>query len=303
MQPLLDTVHEPLVTLAQSYTSFYAALDRIMELEPGIHRIVSIDEALPGQYAPNIYLVIGNRGSVLVDTGWGREAPTQELMNYIQEVGNPQVTHIILTHRHDDHIGGASQLHKATGATIVAHSIEKKTIQNSLDATEIGMVVEDGDSVNLGDLTIRMVHTPGHTIGSLSVFIPERRALFTGDTVLGLGNTVIMPGHGDMRLYLESIHKMLSYEPTVIYPGHGPVVRNVSAKLNGIIRHRIEREDQLVSLIEERPRTVDDLLWSLYPELHKGLRHIARNQIRSHLRKLQVERRVHVTNDKRYAML
>ena len=94
------------------------------------------------------------------------------------------------------------------------------------------------------------------------------------------------------HLYLQTLKKFMRYDPAVIYPGQGPVVRNPRARLQELIQHRREREAQIVTLLTQVPKSVDDLFRVIYAGLGERIAHLARNQIRSHLIKLEREGRV-----------
>ena len=273
-----------------------------MEIAQGIHRIVVGEGAAPGLYATNTYLVMGSQASAFVDTGWNREEDIKARLDYIQQMGNPPIKAVIITHRHPDHMGGASAIHKATGGPILTAPDEKEPVDAKLEGAKVDRVVQDGETVDLGDMTLEFIHAPGHTLGSLGVFIREKKALFTGDNVMGAGTSVINPGEGDIALYLQTMEKFLGYGPDYIYPGHGPVVSDPKAKLQDLINHRKEREEQIVALLQEGPRTVEDLLRAIYDELEERIHDMARNQIRSHLAKLEKEGRVVVMGEDTYRL-
>ncbi|MCH7812290.1 MAG: MBL fold metallo-hydrolase, partial [Chloroflexi bacterium] len=148
--------------------------------------------------------------------------------------------------------------------------------------------VSDGDTLRVGGLTLRMVHTPGHTAGHLSPFLEDEQVLFAGDNVLGVGTTVVPPPpHGDMAQYIESLRKMQSLEAELMCCGHGPVVKEPNRKLQELIDHRHEREEQILSLVGEGHDTVKKLVRAIYPELDKRLLGMAQSQVLSHLAKLE----------------
>ncbi len=274
-----------------------------MEIDPGIHRITVGEGPAPGLYATNSYLVMGSEASVFVDAGWNREEEVKARLDYLQQMGNPPVKAIYITHRHPDHMGGASAIHKATGAAIVTTPAEKEAVEQGLEDATVGLVAQDGDTLSLGDMTMEVVHAPGHTMGSLAVFIQERKALFTGDNVMGFGTSVVNPEEGDIALYIETMEKFLTYELEVIYPGHGSVVKDPKAKLQELIDHRREREEQIVGLLQGGPKTVEELLKAIYEELAGRVQNMARSQIRSHLIKLEREGRVNATGEDTYRLL
>jgi glyoxylase-like metal-dependent hydrolase (beta-lactamase superfamily II) len=142
------------------------------------------------------------------------------------------------------------------------------------------------------------VHPPGHTLGSVCIYIPEERALFTGDTALGLGTVAISPPpHGDMGLYLQSLARLQTLDTAVMLPGHGIAVHDVSAKLQELIDHRHAREQQILTLTEKGKNTVKKMLSAIYPELDKRLVSAATRQIEAHLAKLEAENRVSRSGD------
>jgi glyoxylase-like metal-dependent hydrolase (beta-lactamase superfamily II) len=104
--------------------------------------------------------------------------------------------------------------------------------------------VTDGAVLNVGGLSLEVVHTPGHTLGSICVYMRAERALFTGDTALGLGTVAISPPpYGDMALYLQSLERLKALDASVMFPGHGRPVEDVARKLE-LIEHRHERESR-----------------------------------------------------------
>ena len=152
--------------------------------------------------------------------------------------------------------------------------------------------MNDGDEFTVGSLTLRIIHTPGHTLGSVCIYCPQERALFTGDTALGLGTVAISPPpHGDMALYLQSLAKLQTIDSAVMLPGHGMAVHDVPAKLQELIDHRHAREEQILKLMAKGKRTVKAMLGAIYPELDKRMLPAATRQIEAHLAKLAQEGR------------
>ncbi|MDY7081597.1 MAG: MBL fold metallo-hydrolase, partial [Halobacteria archaeon] len=153
-----------------------------------------------------------------------------------------------LTHSHVDHIGALKPYVETTGADVYIHSDEWEYLDNrkeELDrsAEELGFedgfydvnpgFVEDGDRVELGDHDFEVLHTPGHTPGSICLYNADERVLFSGDTVLGDGS----PGRTDMNggdsdALKKSIDRLSKLDVETIYPGHfEEITQNVDRRI------------------------------------------------------------------------
>lgn len=268
-----------------------------MEIAPGVHSILTGLEHATG--VTNTYLVVGSEGAAFVDAGWNRPGEAQARIDYWHKLGAPALKGIIVTHRHTPHWENAPAIQRSCGgAPIIASHAEHAEIEARMQGARVDRPVHDGETLGLGGMTLEFIEAPGHTIGSLAVFVRESRALFTGDNVMGKGSSVINPGEGDIVLYLQTLHKLLRLAPAVIYPGQGPVVTNPEAKLNELIAHRHARERQIVDLLARSPCSVERMVAALYGGIDEGVRHLAANQVRSHLIKLEREGRVRSTGER-----
>jgi hydroxyacylglutathione hydrolase len=150
-----------------------------------------------------------------------------------------RVKAIVITHAHIDHIGGAARLKAATGAPVYMNARDQELYRQigiqaawlgvpEPESTEIDAPADEGATLTLGAevgaTAFHILHTPGHTQGSVSVWIPAENKLIAGDTLFrdSIGRTDL-PG-GDSRQILRSIHsKLLTLpEDAVVVPGHGP---------------------------------------------------------------------------------
>jgi len=253
-------------------------------------------------------VVDGGQGA-LIDSGLGDEEAIAARLEYIRRL-NLRLAYIIITHSHLDHSGGADALRRATGAPILMHRQEEPFIGRGPEDLDVpperlkqwreaaararpDRLLEDGEGLPLGSITLEVIHTPGHTPGSLCIWLPQEKALFTGDMVLGMGTVVVPPPpYGDMILYLESLRRLLSLDASLLLPGHGPPVRQPALKLQELIDHRRERDEQVLAALRRGRRTVKEILPDIYPELDSRLVPMASQQILSHLEKLRREGRV-----------
>lgn len=291
------------------------------EITPHIYSIPAQPAFYTGPQAPNVFLVHDGGEGALVDSGFGDDKSVQVRLDFLKDHPDIKVRYILLTHHHFDHTSGAQQLREATGAQVVLHSGEEKFLLDSkseapqdLEATaeENKQVAEaiqrfrnqaaesvpdvrvsDGETFKVGSLDIQVVHTPGHTLGSVCFYMPGERALFTGDTALGLGTVAISPPpYGDMGLYLESLARLKTYDCALMLPGHGQTVHDVPSKLQELIDHRHEREAQILKLMADGKRSPKAMLSAIYMELDKRIVPMALRQIEAHLVKLEAEGRV-----------
>lgn len=171
-----------------------------------------------------------SREAIVVDPG-----DNIPQIQQILEKHGLKVKAIVITHAHIDHIGGAAKLKAATGAPVYMNSADQE-LYDHLDTqaawlqmeaperTTIDTAARDGDTLTLGDAHFHVLHTPGHTQGSISLWIPEENKLVAGDTLFqgSIGRTDL-PG-GDSRQILQSIHdKLLTLpEDAKVICGHGP---------------------------------------------------------------------------------
>jgi hydroxyacylglutathione hydrolase len=232
----------------------------------------------------------------------------------LAELGAAKLKYIILTHHHYDHSSGAQRLREATGAQIVVHVDEERLLkeppsesgdmeipEDQKEARERAkqwiadaakatpdVRVQDGDVLQVGSLHLRCVHAPGHTAGHLCILLEEDGVIFAGDNVLGVGTGVV----SDMAEYIRSLAKMKDVGASLLAPGHGPPVKEPARKIQELIDHRHQREEQIVGLIAEGKDSVKSLLKAIYPELDKRLVWMATGQLNAHLQKLQNEGKV-----------
>ncbi len=178
--------------------------------------------------------VIGDeatREAMVIDPG----ADIADVLSLIAK-HNLQVKQIIITHAHIDHVGGAMKLRAATGAPILLNQNDYALLR-MLDVqaawlgmadpgkVEIDLSIGQANTVKAGSLGADVIHTPGHTEGSVCLYFPLEKKLIAGDTLFAgsIGRTDL-PG-GSFDKIIRSLHEKVMALPddTVVVPGHGPL--------------------------------------------------------------------------------
>jgi len=182
-----------------------------------------------GPFASNCYIIgsESNKEGVIIDPG----ADAEEILNNVKDLGL-DTKFIVLTHGHIDHIGALKEVKDATGAEAAIHTDDAKSLNDHSLGRVFGLsyppppapdrLLKGGDSIDIGDLHLLVLHTPGHSPGGICLL--GDGVVFSGDTLFnyGIGRTDL-PG-GSYSQLMNSIHTKLMILPdnTIVYPGHGP---------------------------------------------------------------------------------
>jgi hydroxyacylglutathione hydrolase len=181
-----------------------------------------------GPYASNCYIVGSEttREGMIIDPGAG----AREILSAVEKLGL-KIKLIVLTHRHPDHVGAAGQVKKATGAPLAVHVECARYLPQSPDylyeepfegVPKPERILKDSDTIDIGELHFKVLHTPGHTPCGISIY--GEGHVFTGDTLFnyGIGRYDLIDG--DYNALIKGIKtKLLTLPPeTVVHPGHGP---------------------------------------------------------------------------------
>jgi len=184
-------------------------------------------------YDCNMFVVTGTH-PLLVDAGTGMHL--RKVLDRIEklDLGKP-IEKIVLTHRHFDHVGGAAELAARFKAEVLIHEDDAQSVEEgdseSTAANAFGCKLKplhltrlkDGDTISTGEHELTVIHTPGHTTGSICLYEKRKRFLIAGDTVFvgGVGRWDLPTGN--RRELITSIRSLLVLQPQDLFPGHGPM--------------------------------------------------------------------------------
>jgi glyoxylase-like metal-dependent hydrolase (beta-lactamase superfamily II) len=220
--------------------------------------------------------------NVVVDPGPAGEA---HLAAVVDEAG--EIPLILLTHRHEDHCGGAVRLRELTGAPVRA---------SDPALCRTGAPLTDGERIELAGIRITVLATPGHTSDSVCLLVESeeggRPAVLTGDTILGRGTTIIAHPDGRLGDYLASLRLLQSTGPLPMLPGHGPELPDLAAVAGAYLAHREERLQQVRAALatSATPLTADEVVARVYADVDRSLWPAALASVRAQLAYLRPER-------------
>jgi glyoxylase-like metal-dependent hydrolase (beta-lactamase superfamily II) len=230
-----------------------------------------------GPTGNNTFLLAG-RTPTLIDAGVGSP---DHLDAVAGALGTRALEQVLLTHEHVDHVAGLPALKerwRGLRARGWAHGDE---------------VIRDGERIEAGDTALVAIHTPGHTPEHLCFLDEGSRDVYCGDLVR-LGGTIVIPASrgGDLVEYLASLRRVRDLRPRRLLPGHGPIIDEPARVIDEYLRHRDEREAEILSLLASSPATVTEIVTNVYRGIPHQFLAAAADSVLAHLRKLQNEGRV-----------
>jgi glyoxylase-like metal-dependent hydrolase (beta-lactamase superfamily II) len=218
----------------------------------------------------------------LIDAGTGE---ARHLQGLHEALGLTSLAQVLVTHGHGDHASGAPVLAEHfPGVRFLKIAWPERDAKWSVAWDPIA----DGDRIDAGDTTLTVVHTPGHSPDHACFWHPETRTMFCGDLAIS-GTTVWIPTQlqGDLAAYLTSLERVLDMHPERMMPAHGPVIGEPGTLLRSYLRHRREREDQILAALQAGAATPAAIVARVYAGLKESLAPLAAESVTAHLVKLE----------------
>jgi glyoxylase-like metal-dependent hydrolase (beta-lactamase superfamily II)/8-oxo-dGTP pyrophosphatase MutT (NUDIX family) len=262
-------------------------------LDEWVTRLTAPNPGMMTGPGTNTYIVGSDTARAVIDPGPDIASHIEKILSF----GN--IRWILCTHTHMDHSPAAAAIKAATGAQVLG-----RPPPPGQDATfKPDFVVENGQRIQIGSVSLRAIHTPGHASNHLCYLLEETRMLFTGDHVMQGSTVVINPPDGDMRAYLKSLERLLGESVAIIAPGHGYLIGAPQKEIRRLIAHRLAREEKVLNaLVKIGPASVDELLPLVYDDVPARIHRVAARSLTAHLEKLTAEERV-LASGERYALI
>jgi len=246
------------------------AYGEAQQVSPLIRRVVARNPSPFTFHGTGTY-IIGRGNVAIVDPGPLDDAHLSALLDAVR---GETVSHILITHTHQDHSPLSADLKAAPAARIYAFGAHDETDESQsgdirLDASgDTGfapdVTVADGDVIEGSGWRLEGVFTPGHMSNHMSYALQDEKALLCGDHVMAWSTSVIAPPEGNMADYMASLEKVLAREDEIYWPTHGPPVKRPREFVRAYIAHRRMREAAIVRQFDAGIRTIPEIVEKIY---------------------------------------
>lgn len=263
-------------------------------LEPGVRRILCPNPSPMTYWGTNTF-VLGEGDVAIVDPGPRDLGHMQAILNGLER--GERVSKILVTHAHVDHSPLARDLSAATGAPVVAFgdaeagrsAVMRALVADGMttggEGVDAGFAPDetlgDGETIEVGGVTIEAIWTPGHFANHLSFAVAD--AVLVGDHVMAWASSLVSPPDGDLTAFMASCEKLRARNDRIHYPAHGPAISDPAGRLDWLIAHRKGRESEILALLSPAPKDVAQLTRAIYTDTPDTLMPAAERNVFAHL--------------------
>ena len=258
----------------------------VVTLSPRVRRGTANNPGAMTGAGTNTYL-IGRDEIAILDPG---PADSSHIRAILEAVGSARVRWIVATHTHPDHSPAAALLAEQVNAEMIGCVLQDDGHQDRSFLVDNN--VRHGDLIVANGFTLEAIATPGHVSNHFCYLLREEGLVFTGDHIMGGSTVVIIPPSGDMAEYLVSLERLKQYPIRQLLPGHGDVIDDPIGVIDGLIAHRLRREDKVIRVLRARGDvSLVDLTPLVYDDVDASLHLVAQVSLWAHLLKLEKEGR------------
>ena len=256
----------------------------------GVRQVMPLSNTLPPASRTNSFL-IGDENSprILVDPS---PKDDEEYRKFKNTIGLFGVDKILLTHHHPDHYERSHHLALELNIPmLMSEYTYNRILEKNSDFFNLINVsfLQNGDKVTSWlNRDVLIMEVPGHDEGQLALYAHDLSWFIAGDLFQGVGTVVIGGAEGDMTKYFQTLQKIIDLEPKVLFPSHGIGLGGTSI-LEKTLKHRIQRESQILSLHQEG-LLPEDMIPRIYGQVDKNLWPYALENINKHLQKLREDK-------------
>jgi glyoxylase-like metal-dependent hydrolase (beta-lactamase superfamily II) len=273
----------------------------------------------------NAYVIKGKDGYLLVDAGWNTPESFAALEKGMAEIGAAvkDISQIVITHVHPDHYGMAGHVKNVSGARLVMHHLEKEFIVpryismeslineidqlllangvpqkmiNSLSQATVGLeqyvvatppdaTLHDGEMINTGLFTLKVLWGPGHSSGHICLYEPEKKIMISGDHILPTitPNVSVHPQaiENPLGRYFDSLNELKHLDVKIALPGHEKPFTDFENRVETILHHHEQRNEEIIKALGNKSGTsfqiAQEVIWGLkgtwqsLPAFHKRI--------------------------------
>ncbi|MDX9698195.1 MAG: MBL fold metallo-hydrolase [Rhodocyclaceae bacterium] len=253
----------------------------VTRLSARVRRIAAPNAGMMTGPGTNTYLLGSGDDIAVLDPGPASPEHVQTLLN----AAGGRIRWILATHTHPDHSPAALLLQQATGAKLLG--VEAPVGLRQDESFRPDVRLEHGQRLQLGNCTLRVIHTPGHASNHLCFMLEEEKLLFTGDHIMQGSTVVISPPDGCMSAYLRSLELLQQEDIEYLAPAHGFLMDNPLQMIERLQQHRLKRERQILEAVQTLGcASIEKLRPLVYRHVATPLQPAATRSLLAHLLRL-----------------